>query len=305
VIPAPFLFFTLHDEKLTQFKLREPFYITASDSCKLAYYSFLPSKEALVNVIFYHGAGAWSGTYYQYMAEQLAKNDIGVFLVDIRGHGRSQGPRGDAPSTEQVYDDITTTIAIIHNKHPTIPLILGGHSSGAGLLLNYNSFYDNASVDGYFLCAPYLGPYADVYKKHTQKNQQFIKRICTVPLIIHTLSKGWLCSHWKTIFFNYPPAIKKQNQLLDYYTCAMIGAISPISVQDAFKKIEKPLLLCVGVNDEQFIAQKIIDIASYCNTLYKPINIDGANHFSILTDYTETIAAYLKDCLKHITKKVA
>ena len=72
------------------------------------------------------------------MAEQLCqKYQIATYLFDIRGHGQSGGERGHTPYIHQVWDDISSAIIFLKQNYGDIPLYLGGHSSGAGLILNY------------------------------------------------------------------------------------------------------------------------------------------------------------------------
>ncbi len=128
-------------EVLKDFNKKDPAFIKASDGADLAYYSYVPQYPTAV-LIFYHGAGFYSNQLYQYFAKELAdKHNIGCFLFDIRGHGNSQGDRGDAPSIKQVWDDITIAINFVSKQHSGIPLYLGGHSSGAGLVLNYSNYH--------------------------------------------------------------------------------------------------------------------------------------------------------------------
>ena len=76
--------------------------------------------------------------HYQYLASDLSsKYHITVYTPDLRGHGESGGKRGDTSSKEQVWVDISTMIDLVQKENPNLPVYLVGHSSGAGLLLNY------------------------------------------------------------------------------------------------------------------------------------------------------------------------
>jgi alpha-beta hydrolase superfamily lysophospholipase len=56
---------------------------------------------------------------------------------DLRGHGRSPGPRGHTPSHAQLMDDITTLLDVVAARWPGVPIVLYGHSLGGGLVLNH------------------------------------------------------------------------------------------------------------------------------------------------------------------------
>ena len=81
-------------------------YIEASDKTRLAYREYTPKQISAV-LIFYHGGGTYSAGGYQYIGNGLSNRfNILVITPDIRGHGDSGGEEGDAPSPEQVFDDI-------------------------------------------------------------------------------------------------------------------------------------------------------------------------------------------------------
>lgn len=131
--------------------------LTASDDVGLAYRRYAPIKPRAV-LLFYHGGGAHSGAGYQFLGHGLQTQfDVAVYMPDIRGHGASGGPLGDAPAPGQVWDDITTFIKHVRVEYPQLPLFLGGHSSGAALALNYASQLDRVSVTGYVFLSPQLG----------------------------------------------------------------------------------------------------------------------------------------------------
>ena len=83
----------------------------ASDNTKLAYREYVPEEISAV-LLFYHGGGAHSGVNsgYEHIGNGLSSRfNIAVITPDIRGHGDSEGERGDTPSTEQVFDDVNVS----------------------------------------------------------------------------------------------------------------------------------------------------------------------------------------------------
>ena len=179
-IHEPFSF----DEVLSikDFQLQKPKFIKSTDQINLAYYEFLPENEFEDIVIFYHGAGLYINKTYQYIGENLKnKFNIAAYMIDMRGHGHSQGNRGDAPNVEIMFKDIDTIINFVHQKFPDKKIYLAGHSAGAGLLINYNSWkiknshkLDN-NISGYIFIAPFLGPKSDANKIRAEK--KFVKKI--------------------------------------------------------------------------------------------------------------------------------
>jgi alpha-beta hydrolase superfamily lysophospholipase len=74
---------------------------------------------------------------------------------DLRGHGRSEGPRGHAPSYVQLMDDITTLLDAVDARWPGVPIVLYGHSLGGGLVLNH-AVRKRPAVTRVVATAPYL-----------------------------------------------------------------------------------------------------------------------------------------------------
>jgi len=162
--------------------------VVASDGVELAVHIYEPSaaskkKNSNSNhnsnhnhsntaLVFYHGGGAHAGAGYQHLAGGLAERyAVTVYLPDLRGHGSSGGPRGDAPSKEQVWKDVDAVLEFVAetNKKNKVNIFLGGHSSGGGLIVNYATERRQRKQDaaaagvvvvpigGYVLVSPELG----------------------------------------------------------------------------------------------------------------------------------------------------
>ena len=84
--------------------------------------------EANVSVLIFHGITGYSGPYGPIVAEQLAAAGYDVFGLDLRGHGLSDGRRGDYPSEKVLRKDIAETLALVKPKSDK--LVVMGHSLG-------------------------------------------------------------------------------------------------------------------------------------------------------------------------------
>jgi alpha-beta hydrolase superfamily lysophospholipase len=80
-----------------------------------------------------------------------------MFAFDLRGHGKSEGRRGDAPSYAVLLDDIDLLIQKSRSKFPDLPLFLYGHSMGGNLVLNY-VMRRTPTLTGVVVSAPGLKP---------------------------------------------------------------------------------------------------------------------------------------------------
>ncbi|MHA2143424.1 MAG: alpha/beta hydrolase, partial [Candidatus Thorarchaeota archaeon] len=78
-------------------------------------------------ILLLHGLTAYSGPYAM-IAEPLAERGFMVYGLDLRGHGLSDGNRGDAPSEERFVKDLCETIEFVSERHERVILI--GHSLG-------------------------------------------------------------------------------------------------------------------------------------------------------------------------------
>ena len=75
-----------------------------SDGVTIAYRQFtVPVPEAFV--VFYHGGGAHGGAGYIDFCRSLSENSsVNIYLVDMRGHGQSGGPRGRRPVQKEISE---------------------------------------------------------------------------------------------------------------------------------------------------------------------------------------------------------
>jgi acylglycerol lipase len=272
--------------------LGEPLYFQSNDGVKLAYYTQSPKSGPIAILVFVHGGGAHSTAGYQYLAHGLSANhNVLVYLLDLRGHGRSGGPRGDTPTVEQVWTDLKLFIDFVKAKHRGIPLYLGGHSSGGGLVLNYLSWPKRTAVDGYIFISPHFG-----YKSGTERTdiKYPFARVDTRVFVENAMSHGKKYGHKPAVFFNYPEeSLKNDPLLLRFITCNMSNALTPQSPKLQFSTINKHFALFVGEMDELFIPQKVVSYAELADKKLRQKSIaevvKGAKHLSILLKADELI----------------
>jgi len=53
--------------------------------------------------------------------------------LDLRGHGNSEGRRGDSPNEDTFVKDLQSFYSFVEEQNKDLPIYLGGHSMGAGL----------------------------------------------------------------------------------------------------------------------------------------------------------------------------
>lgn len=95
-----------------------------------------PETDVKGAVCFVHGIGEHSGRY-NYLGEFFKSAGYALLVADMRGHGKSEGQRGHAPSMEVLREDISKQLEETRIRVPECPIFLYGHSLGGTLVLSY------------------------------------------------------------------------------------------------------------------------------------------------------------------------
>ncbi len=104
------------------------------------------AREAKAVICLVHGLGEHTSRY-AHVAEAFGREGYITFGFDLRGHGRTGGPRGHFPSIEAVMQDIDLLFEQARKRYPGLPLLLYGHSLG-GILVLYYSLQRKPDVKG-------------------------------------------------------------------------------------------------------------------------------------------------------------
>ncbi|MDO4869971.1 MAG: alpha/beta hydrolase [Bacillota bacterium] len=107
-------------------------------------------------VCIVHGIGEYAGRYDR-VAEKLTKKGYAVVSMDLRGHGRSEGPRGHCAPRDKVLGDVSILMDYARTRYPGIPVILYGHSMGGNIALDYRSRGEYCDIpEGYLITSPWI-----------------------------------------------------------------------------------------------------------------------------------------------------
>jgi alpha-beta hydrolase superfamily lysophospholipase len=118
--------------------------------------SWTPVNELRGTLGIIHGLGEHSSRYVQF-ARQFVQAGFRVVAYDQRGHGQTEGKRGDAPSYEVLLDDIESLIAEMTSGDMGLPKYLFGQSLGGNLVLNL-ALRRRPNVAGIIASSPLLLP---------------------------------------------------------------------------------------------------------------------------------------------------
>jgi len=130
--------------------------LETKDHLRLFTRTWEPETEGRAIVCLVHGLGEHSGRYNE-VAAVLNESGYIVCAFDLRGHGRSGGVRGHAPSYDILMDDIACFLAATGLRYPGLPLFLYGHSLGGSLVINY-VLRQHPFLNGVITTAPGLRP---------------------------------------------------------------------------------------------------------------------------------------------------
>ncbi|MCX6647149.1 MAG: lysophospholipase [bacterium] len=114
----------------------EEFILTSSDGLNLHGVTCAPSTESKASVSIVHGIGEHIGRY-ETITNYLNQAGYATVMIDLRGHGKSEGKIGHSPSYENLLEDVSLLLNEAIQRFPAIPQFLLGHSMGGALILNY------------------------------------------------------------------------------------------------------------------------------------------------------------------------
>ena len=125
-----------------------------ADKTRLYAQSWQPDGTAVGVVCLVHGLGEHSSRY-AHVAAALSEAGYVTLAFDQRGHGKSQGARGDAATYDEQMDDIKRLLAEGGERYPALPRFLYGHSMGGNLVLNY-ALRRRTQLQGVIATGPWL-----------------------------------------------------------------------------------------------------------------------------------------------------
>jgi len=113
-----------------------------------------PDGEPKGVIVLIHGLSDHAGRF-RHVGSFFAASGYTMIIIDLRGHGKSFGKRGHFPSFNRIMDDLGLFLAEAQRRHPTLPLVLYGHSMGGNLVLNY-LIRNQPPVAGAVVTSPWL-----------------------------------------------------------------------------------------------------------------------------------------------------
>jgi non-heme chloroperoxidase len=271
--------------------LPAPVAIAARDGARLAVRVYDAPGNTVILAI--HGSSG-NGWYYQPLAQFLSrKGKATVYTLDLRGHGKSDGRRGDVDYIGQLEDDVADVIAAIRARRPDARIVLLGHSAGGGLIVRYAGGGRGPAADGYVLLAPYLGPAAPTTKPDAGGWAR--PDIPAITALVAKAAQGDTSGQDAIVLrFNQPASIAAPGQVLAY-SFRMVASFTPRpDLGRELSALRRPLLVLTGDRDESFHADQYgPTIAPHAAGTFR--TLPGVTHIGLVVNprTAEEIEAWL------------
>jgi alpha-beta hydrolase superfamily lysophospholipase len=173
----------------------DTFTVTAADGTALFMQHWSTGRRTKA-LFLVHGLGEHSSRY-SHVPAALSSEFSDVFALDLRGHGRSTGVRGYAPSVDTMLDDIQLCFDTASARlGAAVPWYVLGHSMGGLLTLRWLQAR-RPELKGAIISAPFLAVALEVpaWKEKLGK------------VLFHTLPKIQLQNEINPSHISHDPAV--------------------------------------------------------------------------------------------------
>lgn len=110
-------------------------FLTTVDDVQLYIHQWLVPEPARGTALIVHGLGEHIGRY-SHVAHYLNSFNWNVVGYDLRGHGKSGGPRGRIKRNDSLLTDLSLVIDYVRQQHPNVLMLLG-HSLGGSIAARF------------------------------------------------------------------------------------------------------------------------------------------------------------------------
>jgi alpha-beta hydrolase superfamily lysophospholipase len=223
--------------------------LTMQDGTRLHVVDFHPASPATASVVVMHGLGEHAGRY-RHVAAFFASRGYAVRTYDHRGHGRSEGKRGDVPGDSTLLDDAHAVMAdwCAQPGTPASTPLLLGHSMG-GLFAASFATSARMPLSGLVLSSPALG-------LPMNAAQKLLLRVLTAlapGLAVSNGLKSRYLSHDAAVVAAYKADPLVHDRISARLLNAMLAAIA--GARQSAGSLSIPVLLLVAGQDKLVDAQ--------------------------------------------------
>jgi alpha-beta hydrolase superfamily lysophospholipase len=116
-----------------------------------------PAQNSSHTILCVQGLGGHGG-YYQWLAEEMNKKNISVVAFDLRGHGYSEGKKGDIESFSEYCIDLMRVFNELKDKFPEQKIHILGESMGSSIV-THALLKDSLKTESLLFVSPVLEPF--------------------------------------------------------------------------------------------------------------------------------------------------
>lgn len=205
-------------------------------------------------IILIHGVKNNASEYLNSAYLLSKKTNSEVFAIDLRGHGKSEGDKGDVDYINQYADDIEDIISQISNKK----VYIAGHSMGGGIAIRLAKTTKNNNIKAFILFAPLLGHNTPTIRTNNSSDNPEIESAMKLNIakIIGLKMLNELGIQEKNslpvLFFN-----NSDSTSVTKYTYRANMSMAPEDYLEGLTSINNPFLVVIGDKDEAFDSSKM------------------------------------------------
>jgi alpha-beta hydrolase superfamily lysophospholipase len=163
--------------------------LTARDGTELALYAHPAENPEAPSILYFHGNAEDTG-YLRFLFENIAARGYGVYALDYRGYGLSQG----RPTTENICEDAHAAWNYLVEEEGVAPsrIVLYGRSIGTGPALALAREYAPGGVilEGAFLSVFRALTQIRLHPRDPLPNLKNIPHLSSPLLVIHGTRDG-------------------------------------------------------------------------------------------------------------------
>lgn len=242
------------------------------------------SAETNIVIVLLHGI-IEDSKYLSKLAKSLAdKNIAHVYTPDLRGYGEKPKKRGDISYIGQHEDDLVDFFIYIQQKHDQAKIILAGHSAGGGTILRMIENEHVECIDGFLFLAPYIHPTAPTINKANEKSK--VKLSIGKLIVLFILNRlGIRLFNSSIVYKRNKPIVESEGSDTLALSLRLFVSRYPKNYLTALTKIDKPALVLVGNQDEEFDHTELESLFTDYTEAHTTI-VENANHHGVLNDET-------------------
>ena len=244
-------------------------------------------------LVLVHGSG-WHGLQFDALGKAL-QGHADVIVPDLRGHGTTPGERGDVDYIGQLEDDLAGMIQRV--AKPGQKIIMGGHSSGGGLVVRFAGGQYGDLLDGAVLMAPFLKHNAPTTRENAGGWAHALTRRIIGLGILNTFGITAL-NHLPVIQFDMPRAVLDGplgDTATTAYSYRLNTSFAPRARYLDDVAALPPFVLLAGGADEAFFAEQYAPTMGAVTDKGRYELMTGATHLDIVDD--PRTLAIIKDFL--------